>query len=221
MAGPDGLDALDVRRLEACLAEGGVAVLPTDTVYGLACDAHSAKAVGRLYEAKGRPPRKPSAVMFFSLEAALAALGDLGERERAALCALLPGALTVLLPNRQALFPLAGGGAHRAAEAVGDAAATAALGLRVPALEGPLRALGELAGPLLQSSANVSGGAEARQVSEIPPAVRDAVDLVLDVGGLPGVASTILDLRSYEGRGSWEILRQGPVSAAQIEDALG
>ena len=73
--------------------------LPADTVYGLACDPTSRKAVARLYALKGRPADKPAAVMFFWLERALAALPELGPRTRAALEALLPGAVTLLLPN--------------------------------------------------------------------------------------------------------------------------
>ena len=74
------------------MAVGGVAVFPSDTVYGLACDAQNRVAVERLYALKRRPLDKPSAVMFFALELALAALPELGDRARAtALERLLPG----------------------------------------------------------------------------------------------------------------------------------
>src|SRR3954467_15428522 len=104
------------------MAVGGVAVLPADTVYGLACDAQSREAVERLYLLKRRRPDKPAAVMFFDVELALAALPELGARTRAALEARLPGGVTLLLPIPGGRFPLAGGGG--------------VLGLRVPA--GPL-----------------------------------------------------------------------------------
>src|SRR3954469_20771501 len=61
-------------ELAACIAGGGVAVFPADTVYGLACDPEDAAAVERLYALKGRPPAKPAAVMFFDRDAALAGL---------------------------------------------------------------------------------------------------------------------------------------------------
>jgi len=64
---------------------GGVAVFPADTVYGLACNPLDSGAVERLYALKGRPPGKAAALMFFDLEAASAALPELGERTRAAL----------------------------------------------------------------------------------------------------------------------------------------
>ncbi|HEV2786052.1 MAG TPA: Sua5/YciO/YrdC/YwlC family protein, partial [Solirubrobacteraceae bacterium] len=79
---------------ERCIADGGVALFPADTVYGLACDPGSQAAVDRLYALKRRPADKPAAVMFFALEPALAALPELEPRTRAALQALLPGAVT-------------------------------------------------------------------------------------------------------------------------------
>jgi L-threonylcarbamoyladenylate synthase len=201
------LDADDAKRFQECVAGGGVAIFPADTVYGLACDPLSAAAVERLYALKGRPPDRPAAVMFFAQAAALEALPELGGRERAALQALLPGPLTVLLRNRERRYPLSGGGE--------------VLGLRVPLLPEPLAALGALDIPVMQSSANLSGGREARRLSEIPPALRQGADLVLDGGELPGVASTVLDLREYEADGSWAIVREGPVGQAELRRALG
>jgi L-threonylcarbamoyladenylate synthase len=201
------LTAEDAQRLQECIAAGGVAVFPADTVYGLACDPLRRAAVARLYELKGRPPARPAAVMFFALPAALEALPELGRCERAALRALLPGPLTVLLPNRERRYPLSGGGE--------------VLGLRVPLLPEPLAALSTVGVPVMQSSANLSGGPEARRLSEIPPTLLRGADLVLDGGELPGIASTVLDLREYEADGSWRIVREGPVGQAELQRALG
>jgi L-threonylcarbamoyladenylate synthase len=219
----------DAERLRECLAGGGVAVFPADTVYGLACDPLNREAVRRLYELKGRPPERPAAVMFCSLAAALATLPELGGRERAALEALLPGALTVLLPNRRDRYPLAcrpiaarssTAGAPAASEGP-QAGEEGALGLRVPALPERLAALRAVDLPVMQSSANLSGGPEARRVADVPPALLEGADLVLDGGELPGVASTVLDLREYEAHGRWRIVREGPVGPAEVERALG
>src|ERR1035437_626408 len=97
----------DSVAFERCMAVGGIAVFPADTVYGLACDAQNRVAVERVYLLKRRPMTKPSAVMFLDLELALAALPELGLRTRSALTRLLPGALTVLVPNPAHRFPLA------------------------------------------------------------------------------------------------------------------
>ena len=114
--------------------------------------------------------------MFFSLDAALAALPELGERTRGALERLLPGALTLLLANPERRFPLACGPAPEV------------LGLRVPLLDGALAPLAAASWPVLQSSANPSGGPDARSVEDVDERIRAGVDLVLDGGELPGHA---------------------------------
>jgi len=197
-----------VRRLRECLANGGVAVFPTDTVYGLGCDPDCRAAVERLYQLKGRPPDRPAAVMFFTLSAALRALPELGERERAALRALLPGPVTLLLPNRDRRFPLACG------------PDPSVLGLRVPLLGRSLRPLRGVPGALLQSSANFSGGRDARRLAEVPAKLRQQADLVLDGGELPGVASTVVDLRDFGESGAWRLLREGLLPAQAVAHAL-
>lgn len=203
------LSEADATRLAACLSRDGTALLPTDTVYGIACDAASELGARRIYELKGRPADRPAAVMFLSLRAALAALPELTPGERAAVRGLLPGALTLLLPNRARRFPLACGPDPET------------LGLRVPALAGPLAALGALEGAVLQSSANLSGRPDARRLSDVARELRDGVDMELDGGELPGVASTVIDLRDYERGGRWSVLRAGAVSREVIADVLG
>ena len=184
---------------------GGVAVFPADTVYGLACDAQSPTAVERLYALKGRRPDKPAAVMLFDPELALAALPELGESTRDALARLLPGALTLLLPNPQRRYPLACGPDPET------------LGLRVPDLGPPLS---EVRWPVLQSSANRAGGPDARRLEEVPESIRAAADLVMDGGELPGTPSTVVDLRRYEEDASWRVVRLGAVPEARVAAAL-
>jgi L-threonylcarbamoyladenylate synthase len=205
------IDADDALRLEECLSSGGVALFPADTVYGLCCDPENERAVRRLYELKGRPAERPAAVMFFAPARLFAALPDLGDRERAALGALLPGPVTLLLGNPARCFPLAGGPGESGAET---------LGVRVPAWTVPLAALGMVAVPVLQSSANLSGGPDARCLADVPPSIRAGVDLVIDGGELPGIASTVLDLREYAQSGDWSVVREGPLTRADVERIL-
>jgi L-threonylcarbamoyladenylate synthase len=188
---------------EQVITGGGVVLFPSDTVYGLACSPDNAAAIARLYRLKGRSPDKAAAVMFFDLDAAMDALPDLGTRTRTALPRLMPGSVTVLVPNPSWRFPLA---------CVSD---PDTLGLRVISVP----ALADVRIPVLQSSANPSGGADARSLSEVAPAMRAGADLVLDGGELPGVASTVIDLRGYE-RGEWSIVRHGAVSDDAVRSAL-
>jgi L-threonylcarbamoyladenylate synthase len=198
----------DVETFARCIAVGGVALFPADTVYGLAAEPESREGVERLYRLKGRAPDKPAAVMFFQLGAALAALPELGERTRAAVERLLPGGLTLLLPNPARRFPLACGPEPEV------------LGVRVPLLDGGLAPLAAMGWPVLQSSANRSGGRDARRVEDVDQEVRTGVDLVLDGGELPGTPSTVVDLSAYEDTGDWSVLREGAVAAAEIAGRL-
>jgi L-threonylcarbamoyladenylate synthase len=193
---------------ERCMAVGGVAVFGADTVYGLACDADTPEAVERLYAIKGRRPDKPAAVLFFSLELALAALPEIGPRTTAALEGLLPGAVTVLLPNPARRFPLACGPDPET------------VGLRVPALAPAAAALAAVRWPILQSSANPSGGADARRLRDVPRAIRDEADLLLDAGELDGTASTVLDLRRFEADATWDVLREGALDRSRVASTL-
>ncbi len=195
----------DAEAFERCLWVGGLALFPADTVYGLACDPGNRIAVERLYLLKRRPLTKPSAVMFFDRELALATMPELGSRTRAALGRLLPGGLTVLLPNPALRFPLA----------CGEDPGT--LGLRVPAVP----RLDGVRWPVLQSSANRAGGPDARRLDEVPELLRRAVDLVVDGGELPGTPSTVVDLRAYEADGEWSVLRAGAVGPEALAEALG
>lgn len=186
------MTAEEVTAFEEAIARGGMAVFPADTVYGLACDPEDPGAMERMYALKGREANKPSATMFFDLDRALAALGP-PPRTRAALTRVLPGAVTVVLAQG---------------------------GLRVPALNGrlaPLRAVGR---PVLQTSANRSGGPDPTRLDEVPEELRAAAAVVLDGGQLPGTPSSVVDLRDYERTGEWRILREGAVPADALAQSL-
>jgi tRNA threonylcarbamoyl adenosine modification protein (Sua5/YciO/YrdC/YwlC family) len=190
---------------ERCMSVGGIAVFPADTVYGLACDAgNTVDVIRRLYALKRRPLDKPSAVMLFDLETALTVLPELGERTRAALAQLLPGRVTVLVPNPERRFPLACG------------ADPTTLGLRVAVVP----ALAGVRWPVLQSSANLAGGAEARTLQDVPEVLRAQAEMVIDGGELPGTPSTVIDLRGYEHDRSWSIVREGAVPESEVDAAL-
>ena len=199
------LTSADAETFGRCIAVGGVAVFPADTVYGLACEPDTREAVERLYALKGRRPDKPAAVMFFDPELAFAALPELEPRTRSLLERLLPGGITALLPNPLRRYPLACGPDPHT------------LGLRVPALPAGIEALAGMRWPVMQSSANRAGGIDAHLLEEVPEEIREGADLVLDGGALEGTPSTVVDLRRFELDGMWAVLRQGAVPEREIE----
>lgn len=203
----EALTQEDARALQECVRSGGVAVFPTDTVYGICCDPENEDAARRLYELKGRPQRRSCAIMFFSVDHALQALGELTDAERLALEVLLPGPLTLLLANRRHSF----GAACRDPDT---------LGLRVPRLPANIAALGAIECAVMQSSANLSGESDARSLAEVPQQLLDGADLVLDGGELPGAPSTVIDLRDFDSERRWHVLREGALPRDSVHEML-
>jgi L-threonylcarbamoyladenylate synthase len=199
----DGPDAARA-ALERCVGEGGVAIFPADTLYGLACDPLNAEAVERIHAIKGRGERKPSAVMYFSPLAMRELVSGLGPRTRDAIGALLPGPVTLVIANPEHRYPLA---CRESRERLG-----------VRLIEGPLD--GTMT-PIFQTSANRSGAPAPTRFDEIDEEIRDQVDLGIDGGELIGEPSTVIDVTAIEDDGRWEILREGALPAADVERRLG
>jgi tRNA threonylcarbamoyl adenosine modification protein (Sua5/YciO/YrdC/YwlC family) len=189
---------------ERCIGAGGLVLFPADTVYGLGCDPEDRFAVQRLYLLKRRSLDKPSAVMFFRVQDAIAAVPELGERTRLAMSRVMPGPVSVLVPNPAGRFPLACG------------ADLSTLGIRIP----DLPRFAEVGRPVLQSSANRAGGPDPCRLDDVPELLRAAVDLVIDGGELPGTPSTVIDLRRYEADGEWSLVRAGAVGERELTEAL-
>ena len=197
-----------VREFEQVIAEGGLAIFPTDTVYGLGTHPESVEGVHRLYWIKGRSPDRPAAVLFFDLERAMTALPEIGAKTRDALGRLLPGAVTALVPNPATRFPLACG------------AEPGRLGLRVPELTDRLAKLADMTVPILQSSANPTGDSDPRSLEEVDPRIRRGADIELDAGVLPGTPSTVVDLSHYEETGKYDVLREGALTSDELAERL-
>jgi L-threonylcarbamoyladenylate synthase len=189
--------------LERCIAGGGVAIFPADTLYGLACDPMRADAIERIYALKGRDERKPSAVLYFSPLAMRELISSLGPRTRDALGALLPGPITLVVANPQHRYPLA---CREDRERLG-----------VRLIGGPLA--GAMC-PLFQTSANRSGEPPPARFDEIDPRIVAGVDLAIDAGELIGSPSTVVDVTAIEHGGGWTVLREGALSTAEVDERL-
>jgi L-threonylcarbamoyladenylate synthase len=191
------------KALERCIAGGGVAVFPADGLYGLACDPLDAGAIAKIHRLKGRDDGKPSAVMYFSPLAIRELVSQLGPRTKAAVSALMPGPVTLVVANPQRRYPLA---CRQDPEQ---------LGIRL--IGGPLA--GTMC-PVFQTSANLSGVPAPARFEDIPKSIRDGADLAIDGGELPGLPSTVVDLTAIEEDGGWRILRDGALSPGDLASKL-
>jgi len=181
----------------AGIRAGKPIVLPTDTVYGLCADAHREAPVRRLHLLKQRPETMPIALLAADLDAVLDAIPELRGRAAVVARALLPGPYTLVLPNPGRRFRWLAGTTPEA------------IGIRVPDLPEPARAVLERVGLVAATSANLHGDRDPARVEEIPDQIRAAVHAVVDVGPLPGTPSTVVDLTGSEP----QVLREGAVAA--------
>lgn len=185
----------------ASLGAGKLAVIPTDTVYGLAAHLDHPDAIHAIFVAKGRPPVKPIPVLGADADE-LARIAIFDERARAMAARFWPGPLTLILPRAPGFEIDLGGDERRT------------VGVRVPKEPRALELL-RMTGPLAVTSANRSGRSEATTVSEARDALGDAVDVYVDGGRCVGVPSTIVFLA-----GERRLLREGTIPAALVIQML-
>ena len=188
-----------------CLAQGGLVAFPTETVYGLGTDAANARAIARLYEAKGRPSFNPL----------IAHIGDIGAGMRIARFnamatklaeAFWPGPLTLVLPrtNDCAVADLATAGLDTIA-------------IRVPAHRIARAILRAFGGPVVAPSANLSGHVSPTSAAHVQSDLMGRIDLIVDGGAVAvGVESTIVGCFDAP-----MLLRPGGLPRGEIERVLG
>ena len=188
------------------LRSGQIVAIPTETVYGLAADASNADAVAKIYAAKGRPDFNPL-IVHVADQSAAENLAEFSPMAHQLAQAFWPGPLTLVLPLR----------------ADADIAGAVTAGLPTIALRCPahpvMQALLKKTGlNIAAPSANKSGGISPTRAEHVLAGLGGAVPMILDGGPCSaGLESTIVAVRDS----GWQILRPGPVTAADIERVLG
>ena len=204
MSGPLHLDGVEdpegaIDQVVEALLAGAVVIVPTDTVYGLAALPGDERAIGRLFDVKGRGRDTPLAVLCADVRQAVALVAPedavelhaVGER-------WWPGPLTLVCRRRP-----------DAELHLGQPDTT--VGLRVP--DHPLvRAVAARVGPIAVTSANRHGEPTAATVEEALLAISPGVALAVDEGPLEGRASTVIDTTTTP----WHVLRDGPINANDV-----
>ena len=197
-----------MRLARTALRRGELVVIPTDTVYGIAADAFSPKAVQRLLDAKGRTRQSPPPVLVPSVDTLEALAAVVPDAVRKLVDAFWPGGLTIVLPSQPSLV-----------WDLGDTDGTVAV--RMPDNRIALELLSET-GPLAVSSANLTGQPAATTAAAAEAMLGDSVDVYLDGGESTSVSSTIVDATRLVGPGgTLTILREGAISREQIRDVVG
>ena len=201
---PDFPELSTIARAAELIRRGHVVAIPTDTFYGLAANPFDRAAVERVFATKGRSQSAPLLLLIDSVEMARELAAELPPNFHRLAQRFWPGPLTIVVEASAKVPTMVTGETSR-------------IGLRVPAAAIP-RALAKQAGvPLTGTSANRTGEKECSTAQEVERCLGDSLALILDGG--PSAAtrpSTVVDLRA----GSWELLREGAVSAEAIASVL-
>jgi len=196
-----------VSRVAGVLRGGGVVVLPTDTAYGLAADAHNAESIEKVYDIKNRVRSKPIHIIVSDLEMAKR-YGLFNPKAEKLAIELWPGPLTIVVDA-----------VYRAEDKLLAGGKT--IGIRVPGFSFAREISENLGGGYTATSANLSGGTTPYSIVEVEDALGQKlheVDLLVDGGALPRMpTSTLVDV--WEG--GVRILRGGAVSREEIERVVG
>ena len=202
-----GITMEDLRKAATTLREGGLVVYPTETAYGLGANALDQVAVTEMYALRQRPGDQPTHIIVPDIETAkkYAVLGPSAEQLAQS---FWPGALTMILKKKETVYNTPSGERDT-------------LAVRVPGNETTL-ALAKLAEvPITTPSANRRGDGTPYSILDVTHSFGtdiDRVEVILDAGVLPGVEqSTFIDMSGDEP----ELMREGPISRAEIQKVLG
>jgi len=197
----------EIERAAEVLRTGGLVIFPTETVYGVGCDATNPQAVARLYAAKGRPQFNPLIAHVADLAAAERE-AVLHPKTRALAERFWPGPLSIVAPRR---------GESAVAELA--CAGLATIALRAPSHPTARALLAAFGKPIAAPSANRSGRVSATTAAHAAEDLGSAVGAVLDAGPSPiGLESTIV---SVDDSGTATLLRIGAITREQIEAVTG
>jgi tRNA threonylcarbamoyl adenosine modification protein (Sua5/YciO/YrdC/YwlC family) len=185
-------EAEKIKTVAEILCSGGLAIIPTETVYGVAADRRNAKAVSRLYKIKQRPESKPFSLLIDSKENVEDFTNRLQRPAFKLIDKFWPGPLTLILPAKN----------------------NQTIGLRMPDNQIALKLIAAVGAPLVCPSANLSGRLAPKDLNEALKHLGDSVEAAIDGGQAKlGIESSVVDLTQTP----YEIRRQGAISSQEIE----
>jgi L-threonylcarbamoyladenylate synthase len=197
-------DSPAIAAAAVALRRGGLVIVPTETVYGIACLASDESAVKRIYEAKGRGFHNPLPVQISGPDMLGKVAAEVTEPAKRLAERFWPGPLTLVVRRNPSLPEILTAGGDTVAVRIPDHPVTLAL----------LKAIGA---PLAITSANVSGEMPATTCAEAPAALGEWVEVALDGGDCRiGVPSTVVDTTGSKPR----ILREGAIGVREIMETL-
>ena len=181
-----------LNEINDVLDKDGLIIFPTDTVYGIACNAFSEIAIKKLFLAKNRSFDKPIGVLTDSNEKINMIVKNINEKEKELIDKYLPGNLTIIFDKKEKVSNLL-------------TANKSTIGVRIPNNEIALQILRNYKYPLATTSVNLAGKKEGTEVSDFIDEFKDKVDIIIDGGKTDEIPSTIVRVENNE----INILREG------------
>lgn len=190
----DNIDEIELNKIKKILDNDGVIIFPTDTVYGIACNCFSEKAIKKIFDIKKRPANKPINVLSNSLDKIKLVSKNISEKEEILINEYMPGALTIILDKNEKVPEILTAGLET-------------IGVRIPKNNISLRILESVSYPLATTSANISGDSAGIKITDFLEEFDGVVNVIIDGGETDlKVASTIVRVESDN---KLKIIREG------------
>lgn len=200
----DEVNEQELNKVVQILSDGGIAIFPTETVYGIGANAYNEESVRRIYEVKNRPGEKPLSIMVSGIDEICKYAIIENDVERKIINSFMPGAITIILKKKQGLFDYISSGKDT-------------IGIRIPDNKIILEILNKLKLPIVAPSANISGMPSGVSLEDIKKDFDGKVNVCINGGKAKlGESSTIVQVIN----GKPVILRQGKITLEEINKVL-
>ena len=197
----NNVDESELNKIKEILDNDGVIIFPTDTVYGIACNCFSEKAIKKIFDIKKRPENKPINVLSNSLDKIKLVSKNINEKEKFLIDKYMPGALTIILDKNEKVSDILTAGLDT-------------IGVRIPKNNISLRILENVSYPLATTSANISGDSAGIKITDFLKEFDGVVDAIIDGGETDlKVASTIVRVESDN---KLKIIREGTLKIKEM-----
>ena len=197
----NNVDESELNKIKEILDNDGVIIFPTDTVYGIACNCFSEKAIKKIFDIKKRPENKPINVLSNNLDKIKLVSRNINEKEKFLIDKYMPGALTIILDKNEKVSDILTAGLDT-------------IGVRIPKNNISLRIFENVSYPLATTSANISGDSAGIKISDFLKEFDGVVDAIIDGGETDlKVASTIVRVESDN---KLKIIREGTLKIKEM-----
>lgn len=195
----------EIEKVVEILDKGGVSIIPTDTVYGIAVDSLNEEAVKKIYELKNRDFSKPCCILVSNIEMIRKVTKGISPEEEKIVKAFFPGALTIIFEKNKEIPDIV-------------TANLDTIGIRMPDNRFLLELIETLGRPILATSLNLAGAKSKTNVKDIDNIFKENVDIIVDGGDAKiGKPSTIIKIKDKH----ISILREGPITKEELEKSIG